>query len=414
VIRQGSSAMPSEIDPQLVNRIKTLLDVQPEGSSLLQEFYNDAEIFEHDIARIHMRSWLCVGHVSEIPKAGDWFRFDVAAEPLIIVRGSDDEVRALLNVCRHRGSVVCAELAGNSNRLICPYHGWTYDLKGRLRSARNMGDLDTGAHSLASIHCRVVEGLIFVCFADEAPNFDQVAGVFQQSLGRFGWAGAKVAHRASYTVAANWKLVTENYQECYHCRPSHPEFSRFHATEKPDEATVDLRRVAADLAVAQGIEIEEFDNWPFGDGAGGQGVAVANDAMYAGSVTGSRDGSALAPLMGDFKDYCGGFFTYVETGPASFFLAYPDHGLVYLFIPRSAQRTDMEVLWLVDSQAEAKADYSVEELIWLWDVTSIADKRIIERNQEGVNSRYYLPGPYGPMEDRTEAFSAWYLVQIRP
>ena len=136
--------------------------------------------------------------------------------------------------------------------------------------------------------------------------------------------------------------------------------------------------------------------------------------MYAGSVTGSRDGSALAPLMGDFKDYCGGFFTYVETGPASFFLAYPDHGLVYLFIPRSAQRTDMEVLWLVDSQAEAKADYSVEELIWLWDVTSIADKRIIERNQEGVNSRYYLPGPYGPMEDRTEAFSAWYLVQIRP
>jgi Rieske 2Fe-2S family protein len=215
-------------------------------------------------------------------------------------------------------------------------------------------------------------------------------------------------------VAANWKLVTENYQECYHCRPAHPEFSRFHATEKPDEATVDLRRSASDLAIAQGIEIEESDNWPWGDGAGSQGVAVSNDAMYAGAVTGSRDGSPLAPLMGDFKDYCGGFFTYVETGPASFFLAYPDHGLVYLFIPRSAQRTDMEVLWLVNSKAEAGTDYSVEELSWLWDVTSIADKRIIERNQEGVNSRYYLPGPYGPMEDRTQTFVAWYLSQIRP
>ena len=406
--------MQSEIDPELTSRLEALLEVQPDASALLQPFYNDAQIFEHDIARIHMQHWICAGHVSQAPETGDWFRFDMAAEPLIIVQGSDGEFRALVNVCRHRGSVVCAEQAGHSNRLICPYHGWTYDLEGRLRSARNMGDLDLGAHSLTSIHCRVVEGLIFVCFADEAPNLDHAAGVFERSVGRFGWADAKVAHRASYTVAANWKLVTENYQECYHCRPAHPEFSRFHATEKPDEATVDLRRSASDLAIAQGIEIEESDNWPWGDGAGSQGVAVSNDAMYAGAVTGSRDGSPLAPLMGDFKDYCGGFFTYVETGPASFFLAYPDHGLVYLFIPRSAQRTDMEVLWLVNSKAEAGTDYSVEELSWLWDVTSIADKRIIERNQEGVNSRYYLPDPYGPMEDRTQTFVAWYLSQIRP
>ncbi|HIG01264.1 MAG TPA: aromatic ring-hydroxylating dioxygenase subunit alpha, partial [Myxococcales bacterium] len=282
------------------------------------------------------------------------------------------------------------------------------------RSARNMGDLNLDAHSLARIHCRVVEGLIFVCFADEPPAFDRVEEVLGQSVGRFGWANAKVAHRASYTVAANWKLVTENYQECYHCRPAHPEFSRFHATEKSEESNVDLRKRASDLAVAQGVEIEEIDHWPFGDGAGSEGVAVANDAMYEGSVTGSRDGSPLAPLMGDFKDYCEGFFTYVETGPASFFLAYPDHGLVYLFIPRTAQRTDMEVLWLVNGKSQEGVDYSVEDLSWLWDVTSIADKQIIERNQRGVNSRYYVPGPYGPMEDRTQAFAEWYLERVRP
>ena len=74
----------------------------------------------------------------------------------------------------------------------------------------------------------------------------------------------------------------------------------------------------------------------------------------------------------------------------------------------------MEVLWLVDGKAEEGVDYSVEELIWLWDVTSIADKRIIERNQQGVNSAYYVPGPYGPMEDRTQAFTEWYLKTIRP
>jgi phenylpropionate dioxygenase-like ring-hydroxylating dioxygenase large terminal subunit len=406
--------IPNEIEPGLASRLGALLDRQPAASALLQEFYNDAQIFERDIEQVHMKRWLCVGHASQVSDTGDWFRFDVASEPLIIVRGADGEVRALLNVCRHRGSLVCPEDAGHSNRLICPYHGWTYDLEGRLRSARNMGDLDLDAHSLASIHCRVVEGLIFVCFADDPPGFDRVEEVFGQSLGRFGWANAKVAHRASYTVEANWKLVTENYQECYHCRPAHPEFSRFHATEKPEEANADLRKRASDLAVAHGVEIEEFDNWPFGDGAGGEGVAVANDAMYEGSVTGSRDGSPLAPFMGDFKDYCEGFFTYAETGPASFFLAYPDHGLVYLFIPRTAQRTDMEVLWLVDSKSEEGVDYSVEDLSWLWSVTSIADKQIIERNQRGVNSRYYVPGPYGPMEDYTQAFTEWYLERVRP
>ena len=71
-----------------------------------------------------------------------------------------------------------------------------------------------------------------------------------QSLGRYGWGDARVAQRASYTVKANWKLVTENYQECYHCRPSHPEFARFHASERPDEATVKLRKAAVDKAAA--------------------------------------------------------------------------------------------------------------------------------------------------------------------
>ena len=74
----------------------------------------------------------------------------------------------------------------------------------------------------------------------------------------------------------------------------------------------------------------------------------------------------------------------------------------------------MQVLWLVDAKAEEGKDYSKDELIWLWDLTSRADKRIIENNQQGVNSRYYVPGPYGPMERLTRLFTAWYLEQIRP
>jgi Rieske 2Fe-2S family protein len=116
--------------------------------------------------------------------------------------------------------------------------------------------------------------------------------------------------------------------------------------------------------------------------------------------------------MGDFDDYHDGFMTYADVGPSSFFLAYPDHGMMYLFLPRSVQRTDMEVIWLVDAKAQEGVDYQIEELTWLWKVTSDADKKIIEENQQGVNSRYYRPGPYTPMEAQTQDFTEWYLRQI--
>ncbi|MFP6639562.1 MAG: aromatic ring-hydroxylating dioxygenase subunit alpha, partial [Myxococcota bacterium] len=290
--------------------LEALVAAQPDGCALLQPFYNDPVLFERDMDRIHLSRWLCAGHVSRVPEPGDWFRFDLAGESLIIVRDTGRKLRALVNVCRHRGSRVCQEESGQARRLVCPYHAWTYDLEGRLRAARNMPGLDLAAHSLASVHCRVDQGLIFVCFAEEPPEFAHVAEALAQSLGRYGWAGAKVAHRASYPVAANWKLVTENYQECYHCRPAHPEFSRSHATERPDEETEELRRAASDRAAAQGIEIPEVDDWPSGGGPGREMIGTSNDAMYEGSLTGSRDGSPVAPLMGDFDDYFGGFMTY--------------------------------------------------------------------------------------------------------
>ena len=199
--------------------------------------------------------------------------------------------------------------------------------------------------------------------------------------------------------------------ECYHCTPAHPEFSRFHATDKPHEETGELRAAAHDRACAMGIDIPAVDHWAQSSGSREEGVDCYHDATYPGYVTGSRDGQAVAHLMGDFTDYDHGF-SYVDVGPASFFLAYPDHGVVYLFIPREAQKTDMEILWLVAKDAEEGKDYECDALTWLWDVTSIADKKIIDFNQKGVNSRFYEPGPYTPMEAPARRFVTWYLEEI--
>jgi Rieske 2Fe-2S family protein len=394
--------------------IASLLERQPKGAPLLQEFYADPEIFSRDVERIHFRHWLCVGHESRIPERGDWFRFDVAGESIIVARGRDDRVRALVNVCRHRGSRVCYEQEGSGRMLVCPYHGWAYELDGRLRAARQMGEnFDTSCHALPQIQARVLEGLVFVCFAEDPPGLDDVERTLASSLRHYGWGGARVAHRAIYSVDANWKLATENYQECYHCAPAHPEFSRYHATEKPDDEVKELRAESYERARALGIEVPTVLDWPAASTPGQEMVDCFHDATYPGSVTGSEDGRPVAPLMGDFTDYDGGF-SYLDVGPASFFLAYPDHGMMYLFIPRGPQKTDMEICWLVRADAREGEDYDRERLTWLWHVTSIADKLIIDQNQQGVNSRYYRPGPYGPMESQTRSFVEWYLQQVAP
>ncbi len=395
--------------------LSALLARQPKGRPLLQEFYRDPAIFRRDVDRILLRHWLCAGHVSRIPEKGDYFLFDIADESLIIVRGRDGEVRAFANVCRHRGSQVCWEREGNKRAFMCPYHGWTYDLDGRLRSARQSGGgFDASRYSLVPVHVRVFGGLIFVCCAEDPPDFAGVEEVTGPALRHYGWARAKIAHRAVYAVDANWKLVTENYEECYHCRPAHPEFARFHATERPDDDEVAaLREAVRARGRSQGIDVPDVFDWPAGRVPGQEGVACYIDATYPGAVTGSEDGKPVAPLMGDFEDYDGGF-SYVEVGPASFFLAYPDHGVMYLFVPMASQKTHMEISWLVRRDAREGVDYDRERLTWLWHVTSLADKRIINNNQKGVNSRYYRPGPYGPMESTSRSFTEWYLDQIAP
>ena len=410
------------IDPRVSTRnasltndqLRELIATQPKGCALHQAFYSDPSIYALDMERIFMRKWLCVGHESRIPNSGDFFVHEIAGESIILIRGRDDAVRALVNVCRHRGSEVCYEKEGNAKVLVCPYHAWAYDLDGSLRAAREMNEnIDKSKYGLTQIHVRILEGLIFVCFADDPPKLNDVQQALGASLGRYGWADAKVVHRGIYSVDANWKLALENYFECYHCGPAHPEFARHHATQHLNSEATALREKTRARAREIGIEIPEISNWPWPATPGEESVDVFHDTTYPGSVTGSEDGQAVAPLMGDFGAYDGGF-SYVDVGPASTFLAYPDYGVMYLFIPHDTQTTDMEIVWLVAKDAKEGVDYELDRLIWMWDVTSIADKRIIDHNQKGVNSRYYRPGPYSPMETMPQSMTEWYLEQIAP
>jgi Rieske 2Fe-2S family protein len=134
--------------------------------------------------------------------------------------------------------------------------------------------------------------------------------------------------------------------------------------------------------------------------------------LLRGHLTGSREGKPVAPLMGSITGYDGGA-TDLHIGPMTFGLAYCDHLVLYRFTPRGIRSTDCEITWLVNGSAVEGRDYDLAELIWLWDVTTIADKQIIERNQKGVESRFYEPGPLSPMEDFTRRFMEWYVATMR-
>ncbi len=392
-------------------RIAALIAQQPAGRSLRQAFYSDAEVFRRDVERVFMRHWLCAGHESSAPEPGDFFIVEIASESAIIVRGEDGRLRALANVCRHRGSRVCTEKAGHAKIFVCPYHAWSYGLDGGLRAARHMPEsFDGSTHGLKPLHLRVVEGLVFLSFAETPLGLTLVEQALRSCLGPHGWAGAHVARHELYPIAGNWKLAVENYLECYHCAPAHPEYSRLHALEQPLARIEKLNARMRERSAALGIDIPEHDHWT-PSAKGEEAVYGFRYALYDGVVTGSPDGAPVAPLMGRFKEYDGGA-TSIHLGPASFFLAYADHGVIYRFAPKAPQTCEMEVIWLVRGDARAGADYDPDRLTWLWKVTSEADKRIIEQNQLGVNSRYYEPGPYTPMEQNTRRYVEWYLREI--
>ena len=392
-------------------RIDRLVAEHRPGHGLARPFYMDPEIFERDLERVFFRHWHCLAHESVIPAPGDFEVFKLGPEAVILSRAADGTVHAMLNLCRHRGAEVCTKPKGNAKAFVCPYHAWTYGNDGRLKAARLMPkDFKREEHGLKKLHVRVVEGLVFISFAKEPLDFSEVENLLHATIGQYGWAEAKVAHRRSYPLDANWKLAVENYVECYHCGPAHPEYSQTHALEQPLHLIEELNAKMEARTCALGIDIGSGDRWQTSR-EGKEAIHAFRYALYDGVKTGSEDGTPLAPLMGRFTDFDGGV-TSIHLGGTSFLVCYADHGMIYRFIPKDAGSCEMELIWVVNGQAEEGRDYDFEKLTWLWSVTTDEDKAIIEHTARGVRSRFYEPGPIAPMEQNELRYIDWYLDEI--
>ncbi len=382
------------------------------GYSLNRRFYKDPEIYDAEMKNIFLKNWLFAGHVSQIPNIGDYFLFEFDKESIIIVRTKDGNIKAHLNVCRHRGSQLCLEKTGNSKAFTCPYHAWSYDLNGDLIAARLMNEeFDKAHHGLHQAHIELIGGLIFISLAKTPLSLSAMREDLKDVFDQFGFGNMKVAAHKTYQIAANWKLATENYQECYHCAPSHQEFAKIHAmaltpakfkerkkhfVDSPEKT---IRTKASsfyfDLAI-DGNECYQYDRNP----------------LLEGMKSGSIGGKPVAPLLGTIKKYEGGTSEFM-VGPVNFFLIYDDHMLGYRFTPVSLDECKCDVFWFVRGDAIEGKDFDLEKLTWLWNVTTQADEKIITNNQKGVDSRYYSPGKLSEMEFFEQSFLNWYLKVMR-
>lgn len=206
--------------------LRKLVASQKPGFTLEQPFYTSPEVFAADFEAVVRKQWLLAGHTSEITTPGSYRTVQVAHESIILVRTQEGDVRAFYNVCRHRGSRICAKESGETRLLRCPYHAWAYDLDGRLVSAQNMPeDFDAEEFGLTPCPLRVVHGLILIHLGDgDDTELNHVLERVDRFLEPHALENCKVAFQKSYPTDANWKLVLENFLECYHCKPSHPEY----------------------------------------------------------------------------------------------------------------------------------------------------------------------------------------------
>lgn len=391
------------------------------GYSLTAPFYLSQDIFDVDVTAVFAAQWIFAGTIAEIPEAGDFITVEIGPYSIIVVH-DDDGVRAMHNVCRHRGARVLLESRGSVGNIVCGYHRWTYGTDGALLHAPDQPvGFDRTCFGLKSVHVRVVEGLILVCLADDPPaDVDDVTHRIAPYFTAHQLDRMKVAAQDDVVEEGNWKLVMENNRECYHCEANHPELTRtFFPTYGYAADAIPPRLSAAhERYLAAGIELEmacRQRGMPFAaieELTRPVGFWILREPLDGVGESYTRDGSAACRrLVGDLDTPRLGRLTlHLQPNAWMHFLA--DHAVTFSVLPVGPDRTLVRTTWLVHHDAVEGVDYDLETLTDVWRHTNDQDRALVNRAQRGIASPAYSPGPYAPNESYVDAFVTWYVARL--
>ncbi|MDQ3115359.1 MAG: aromatic ring-hydroxylating dioxygenase subunit alpha [Verrucomicrobiota bacterium] len=365
---------------------KTVETFTAGARTLPQRYFVAPEIFAEERARIFARQWICVGHQSQLGRAGDYIVQEVAGESLVVLRDQKDVIQGFYNVCRHRGTRLCEAASGHAAAIQCPYHAWTYALDGRLIGAPHMEeapDFAKADYSLQAVRLALWEGFIFVSLGDLAPPLEKVFAPLAGKFTHWNLPLLRSARRIEYDVHANWKLIFENYSECYHCPGVHPLLSKVSPSDSAENDLTEGPFLGGFMSIKEGKSL-------------------------------TTSGETCARAVGDIKAEDHARVFYYSIFPNMLLSMHPDYVMVHQLWPQSPERTLVQCDWFFHPDAAGSLDpgYNPEDAIEFWDMTNKQDWHVCELSQQGISSRAYQPGPYSPRESIPAAWDREYLRQL--
>ncbi|HTS14046.1 MAG TPA: aromatic ring-hydroxylating dioxygenase subunit alpha [Candidatus Sulfotelmatobacter sp.] len=348
------------------------------ASLLPARAYHDDAIWQFEREQWFFGDWVCVGRDEDVPAPGTYRRLDYQGEDILLVRARDGMLRAFYNVCRHRGTCVVEPPSGTAVRFQCPYHAWIYDLDGSLVRAKHTEDLDDFRFEdfgLTPIRLEVWQGFVFLCFSEQTAPLETYMGDWYEHHRGFGrdYATLRRAARLEYDVAANWKIVAENYSECYHCPGVHPLLNQLTPYDQGE------------------------DFFPAGPWKGGW-MRFA-DGFQTMSMDGDRHGRPLLPhttAIDARRIY------YYILWPNLIVSIHPDYVLTHQAWPDGPERTRVTCDLYV--HANDRGSVAVDDAIEFWDLTNRQDYHVVELQQRGTRSRSWVAGRFSNQEAAVHAF----------
>lgn len=340
-------------------------------------------IFAQEREKIFFREWTCIAREQEVPRPGDYLTVQLLGETLLLVRDREGTLRAHFNVCAHRGCELVRQTPGDAQwtttgrfhgSIRCPYHAWTYELDGSLRGAPFLEFTPAAPKSafhLKSVPVDVWGGFVFVNLEGQVAGADRSLqsqlSAASSRLARYPLAALQRGARRLYSVRANWKVLAENYNECYHCGPIHPELCELvPAFKSHGGASLDWDR---GIPHRQGA-------WTF-------------------TATGTSARTPFPDLDPDERVRHKGEVCY----PNLWLSLAADHVTAFLLLPRNAGLTDIVCDFLFEADEIAKPGFDPSDVVEFWDVVNRQDWIVCESVQRGMSSRGFVTGHFAPMED---------------
>lgn len=378
-------------DDNLRARLEAIQRPPLEAATLPPEAYWSEELYQRELDAIFFKEWLCVGRADQIPNKGDFFVHEVDTESLIIVRDHDDQIRAHLNVCRHRGCQV-AEGSGNTPAFKCPYHGWMYGLNGDLRGApefRHTENFNKADYPLASVQTEIWEGFIMINFDLEAEPFaPRVSESSKFGFDKYGVGDMVTTHTWHHVLDCNWKEWIENSMEEYHIPWVHTE--TFQAVS-PMKGWVEFPDITEQPWI---LMVGQFP---------GFSMSNTGDALFP-----------VNPALADLKPEYSGVPIWVMYPSFGIFQTV-DSCLYYVLLPEGPNKSHLRLgLCLPRESAEAfkrgddpkvmeaAAEYAANVEAFL-----VEDNAICEKQHRGNRSRHAKPGRFSHHELVIQMFDRW-------